>query len=138
MALNKSSKNYCYNIGRAVAIVEIVNNLRGEFAAKVHDNASANLPYQLREALKNNHHILHHELVESADVTLNGGELPSKDMATIDKVGSYWIGYYHEKSYLADTYNGIYAKEEIIVSHHTPERMQVDADADNTINELKR
>lgn len=138
MALDKTSKNYCYNVGRTVAIVEIMNGLQSTFAAQVHDNAAAKLPYQLREALKNAQHNIHAELVEPADIALNVGDLPTKDMGSIDKTGSYWIGYYHEKAYLSEHYKGVFGKEEVTIEHHTPERVSFDDTTDNTINELKR
>ncbi len=137
MGLNKENKNYCYNIGRVVAVVEIINGLRENFPRLVFDNAKDNLPYQLREALKCDKHNLHCELIGPADIVLNG-EIPSKEMTSIDTVGTYWIGYYHEKAYLADTYKGIYGKEEVTIDHHTPEKVEADAAVDNSIDELKR
>ena len=53
MALNKDFKDYSYNLGRAVAVVEIINGLRQTFASDVANNAKDKLPYQLTEALKN-------------------------------------------------------------------------------------
>lgn len=138
MALNKEFKDYSYNLGRTVAVVEIINGLRDSFSSQVANNAKDKLPYQLTEALKNNKHNIHNELVGPADVVLNHGELPSKPVTAIDPVGRYWIGYYHEKSYLADTYNGIFGKEEVTIEHHTPEHIDVPADMDNTIDDLKR
>lgn len=137
MALDKKYKDYGYNMGRAVAVVEIINGLPRTFASDVFDNALQKLPYQLKTALAKEKHNLHRELVEPADVVLNHGELPSKPISAIDHSGRYWIGYYHEKSYLADAYWGIYGIEETTVEHHTPERIEVTG-GDNAIDELKR
>jgi hypothetical protein len=138
MALNKDFKDYSYNLGRTVAVVEIINGLRETFASQVADNANDKLPYQLKEALKKTSHNIHKELLEPADVVLNHGELPSKPVTTIDPMGRYWIGYYHEKAYLADTYKGIFCKVETTIEEHVPERIDVPADSDNTIDDLKR
>ena len=138
MALNKDYKDYSYNLGRAVAVVEIINGLRITFASDVFDNALQKLPYQLKTALNKEKHNLHKELVEPADIVLNHGELPSKTVSTIDPSGRYWIGYNHEKSYLANEYKGIYGIEETTVEHYTPDHIDVRPDTDNTIDELKR
>ena len=138
MGLNKDFKDYNYNLGRTVAVVEIINELRETFASQVADNANDKLPYQLYEAVKKTSHNLHKELIEPADAVLNHGELPSKPVTTIDPMGRYWIGYYHEKAYLADTYKGIFGKVETTIEEHVPERIDVPADTDNTIEDLKR
>lgn len=144
MALNKENRNYHYNLGRTVALVEIINNLPHTFAGLVFDNANEKLPYQLNEALKRNSHNLHKELIEPADVVLNQGELPSKVMTAVDPFGKYWIGYYHQKSYLADTYQGVFGKVETEVTEHVPERIDfspegVNAEGkDNIIEELRK
>ena len=138
MGLNKDFKDYSYNLGRTVAVVEIINGLRETFASQVADNAKGKLPYQLKEALKKQQHNIHKELIEPADVVLNHGELPSKPVTTIDPMGRYWIGYYHEKAYLADTYKGIFGKVETSIEVHVPEHIDVPSDTDNTIDDLKR
>ena len=138
MGLNKDFKDYSYNLGRTVAVVEIINGLRETFASQVADNANDKLPYQLKEALKKTSHNIHKELIEPADVVLNHGELPSKPVTAIDPMGRYWIGYYHEKAYLADTYKGVFGKVETTIEEHVPERIDVLADADNSIDDLKR
>ena len=138
MALNKDFKDYSYNLGRTGAVVEIINGLRETFASQVADNANDTLPYQLYEAVKKTSHNLHKEMIEPADVVLNHGELPSKSVTTIDPMGRYWIGYYHEKAYLADTYKGIFGKVETTIEEHVPERIDVPADTDNAIDDLKR
>ena len=138
MGLNKDFKDYNYNLGRTVAVVGIINGLRETFASQVADNANDKLPYQLYEAVKKTSHNLHKELIEPADVVLNHGELPSKPVTTIDPMGRYLIGYYHEKAYLADTYKGIFGKVETTIEEHVPERIDVPADTDNAIDDLKR
>ena len=138
MGLNKDFKDYNYNLGRTVAVVGIINGLRETFASQVADNANDKLPYQLYEAVKKTSHNLHKELIEPADAVLNHGELPSKPVTTIDPMGRYWIGYYHEKAYLADTYKGIFGKVETTIEEHVPERIDVPADTDNAIDDLKR
>ena len=138
MGLNKDFKDYNYNLGRTVAVVEIINELRETFASQVADNANDKLPYQLYEAVKKTSHNLHKELIEPADVVLNHGELPSKPVTTIDPMGRYWIGYYHEKAYMADTYKGIFGRVETTIEEHVPEHIDVPADTDNTIDDLKR
>lgn len=144
MALDKSNRNYYYNLGRTTALVEIINNLPPIFSCLVFDNANEKLPYQLNEALKRNRHNLHKELIEPADVVLNQGELPSKVMTTVEPIGKFWIGYYHQKSYLDNTYKGVFGKVETEVTEHIPELVdcspeRVDADCkDNIVNELRR
>ena len=138
MALDKNFKDYSYNLGRTVAVVEIINGLRQTFASDVANNAKDKLPYQLTVAMKNERHNIHRELIEPSDVVLNHGELPSKPVTAIDPMGRYWIGYYHEKAYLADTYKGIFGKEEVTIEHHTPEHIDVPAGIDNEIDDLKR
>ena len=138
MALDKTNKNYFYNVGRTVAIVEIMNELPETWRGKVCTNAYQNLPYQLKKALFNERHNLHKELLDPANVTLMEGELPKTLMSVEDKTGLFWIGYYHEKAYLADTYKGIFGKVETTIEEHVPERIDVPADTDNTIDDLKR
>ena len=137
MALDKNYKDYSYNLGRTVAVVEIMNGLPKTFRSDVFDNAMQKLPYQLNQALLKHKHNLFGELVEPAGVILNNWKLPSKVLSAIDPTGRFWTGYYHEKSYLADTYKGIYGTEETTVEHHTPERIEVTG-GDNAIDELKR
>lgn len=138
MALNKELKDYAYNLGRTVAVVEIMNGLRETFASDVANNAKEKLPYQLTEALKKINHNIYKELVDPADVVLNHGELSSKVITAIDSEGRYWIGYYHEKSYLTDTYCGIFGREEVTVEHYTPEHIDVSSGMDNSVDELRR
>lgn len=138
MTLEKTNTNYYYNLGRVVAVVEIINNLQQGFASRVHNNALEKLPAQLTAALKKSQHNIHKELVGPADIVLNHGQLPSKAMTATDSFGRYWIGYYHEKSYLADTYKGVFGKEEVVIEHHQPERVDVREVDDNSLAELKR
>ena len=88
MSLNKENKNYCYNLGRTVALVEIINKLEHTFMSKVYDNAFVYLPYQLRNALFNDKHNLHKELLEPAHVVLMEGEIPHGILTSYDKTGS--------------------------------------------------
>ena len=74
---------------------------------------------------------------------LSRGESPIYEellepMTTVDVTGKYWIGYYHEKAYLADAYKGIYGIEEYIIEHHSPERIDVPEGMDNSIDELRK
>ena len=137
MALDKNNRNYFYNVGRTVALVEIMNELPDTWRGKVCTNANQNLPYQLKKALFNERHNLHKELLDPANVTLMEGELPKTLMSVPDKTGSFWIGYYHEKAYLADTYKGIYGKVETTIEEHVPEPITVTHDA-APIDELRR
>ena len=137
MALDKNNRNYFYNVGRTVALVEIMNELPDTWRGKVCTNANQNLPYQLKKALFNERHNLHKELLDPANVTLMEGELPKTLMSVPDKTGSFWIGYYHEKAYLADTYKGIYGKVETTIEEHVPEPITVTHDV-APIDELRR
>ena len=47
MALDKEFKDYSYNLGRTVAVVEIINGLHQTFAADVANNAKDKLPFLL-------------------------------------------------------------------------------------------
>ena len=137
MALDKNNKNYFYNVGRTVAIVEIMNELPDTWRGKVCDNAHQNLPYQLKKALFNERHNLHKELLDPAHVTLMEGDLPKTLMTVEDKTGLFWIGYYHEKAYLDETYKGIYGKVETTIEEHVPDQIAVTRDAE-PIDELRR
>ena len=143
MALDKTSKNYFYNLGRTVALVEIMNGVE-RLVAQVNDNAKEKLPYQLREALKKQDHNLYKELIGPADVVLNQGELPSQILDPATQGNTYQVGYYHQKAYLENTYHGMYGKVETEMTVHVPERIDfspegVNADGkDNTIEELRK
>ena len=144
MGLNKDNENYYYNLGRTVALVEIMNGLSTRLMSQVFDNAFAALPYQLKKALFNDKHNLHAELLEPANVVLMKGEIPHGVMTACDSNGSYAIGYYHQKHYLEEKYHGIYGKVETVVVEHVPEKVEYTPDGvsvkdcDNIIEELKR
>lgn len=138
MALDKENKNYYYNLGRVTAIVEEMNDVPHNFLGKVFDNANNILPYWLKKSLSNDKHNLHKELLEPADVVLMHGEIPKTLMTVVDNNGSFYIGYYQQKAYMTEKYNGVYGKEETIIEHHTPERIEAPDSMDNTISELKR
>jgi len=143
MALDKTSRNYFYNLGRTVALVEIMNGVE-RLVTQVNDNASEKLPYQLREALKKKDHNLINELIDPSDVVLNQGTLPSKVLDSATEGNTYWVGYYHEKAYLDETYHGVYGKVETEVSEYMPERVDYSPDGvnheakDNIIDELRK
>lgn len=134
MGLDKTNKNYFYNLGRAMAVVEIINGLQPSYRSLVYDNAKEKFPYQLREALRKTEHNLQKELLEPAEVVLTQGELPIR-MLTPDEGGKYWIGFYHEKAYLRDEYKGIFGTEEIVREEYTPK--EVSPVKSNDIEELK-
>ena len=48
------------------------------------------------------------------------------------------VGYYHERAYLAKKYGIFFGKEETTIEEHVPERIEMPADTDNTIDDLKR
>ena len=137
MGLNKENKDYFYNLGRTVALVEIMRGLPKTFISRVFDNAFANLPYNLSKALVMDSHNLHAELLGPANVVLMQGELPHGILTAYDPSGRYTIGYYHEMAYLDDKYKGAFGKVENVVEHHTPERLDAMVD-DNSIGELRR
>lgn len=103
--LDKESKNYYYNLGRVVAIVEIMNGLRPDFFQKVSINAYAYLPYHLTKALFNDNHNLHAELLDPADIVLRQGKIPHGLFFGRDKNGEYALGYYHQKAYIDNQNN---------------------------------
>ena len=138
MALDKTKKDYYYNLGRVTALVELMTAVPANFVGKVFDNANNMLPYWLKKALFNDKHNLHKELLEPADVVLMHGEIPKKMMSVVDKNGCFYIGYYHQKSYIAEKYGCFIGKEEVIVKEHTPEPVAVPVNRDNGIDELKR
>lgn len=133
MALDKENKSFYYNLGRAVAVVELMNGV--ELVRQVNDNAAQKLSYELREALKKQNHNLIQELVEPADIVLKE-ELPSKVLEP-EQGNVYWVGYYHEKSYIDNTYHGIYGKVSTEVVEHTPEIIEA-SNVMNGIKELKK
>jgi hypothetical protein len=144
MALNKDSKDLGYNLGRVVAIVEIIE---GEnLFSLVFNNAKEKLPFYLNKALSKKDHNLNRELVGPAEFILSK-ELPSKVITAIDDKGTYSIGYYHQKSYLEGKYHGNYGIVETTIEHHTPYIIEDKTDSnsvgvsivkDNVIDDLKR
>lgn len=138
MAIDKTNKNYYYNLGRVTAIVELMNDMPDNFVCKVFDNANNILPYWLKKSLFNDKHNLHKELLEPADVVLMHGEIPKTLMSVVDKNGSFFIGYYQQKAYITENYGTAIGKEEVTIKHHTPERIDVPAFTTNTIDDLKR
>lgn len=124
MALDKNNKNYFYNVGRTVALVEIMNELPDTWRGKVCTNAFQYLPYQLKKSLFDERHNLHKELLAPAHVTLMEGELPMTLMSVKDETGIFWVGYYHQKAYIDKTYKVI-GKMETEVYEHVPERIVV-------------
>ena len=137
MALDKSNENYYYNLGRVIALVEIINDLPHRIVSKMFDNPFQILPYWLKKSLFNEKHNLHKELLDPADVVLMKGEIPHGMVSSYDKTGSCPIGYYHEKSYLDKTYHGIYGKVETEVSEHVPQVVNAET-VDNNIEELRK
>lgn len=137
MALDKNNKNYYYNLGRTVAIVEIIENQPISWKRKVFENAFVNLPYNLKNALKNSRHNIHNELIEPADIVLNGGEIPKEPMTAVDMNGLFWIGYYHEADFLDRTYKGVFGKVETTIEKHVPERVDISGDS-QPIEDLRR
>lgn len=135
MALDKTNKNYYYNVGRCVAVIEIMNGLGIGFRSSVFNNANDKLPYQLKTALANDSHNLHNELLEPAEVVLLEGELPKKIMDS-EQGGSFWMGYYNEKSFVEEKYGGIFGKVTTERTEYTPSA--VSAVEDNNIEELER
>lgn len=148
MALNKESKDYYYNLGRVVAIVQIMQNLNSTFASDVFNNALEKLPYHLNIALRKNKHNLHKELLEASELVRRRAEFPKSIMTAYDHAGTYYIGYYHQKSYLQSKYNGIYGNVETSIEHHTPCKIDLKESAggaidgavisDNSIEDLRR
>jgi hypothetical protein len=138
MALDKTNKNYYYNLGRVTALVEVMTDRPYNFVGKVFDNANNILPYWLKKALFNDKHNLHKELLAPADVVLMHGEIPKTLMTVVDKNGCFYIGYYQQKAYITEEYGTAIGKEEVTIEHHTPEHIDVPTDIDNTIDDLKR
>lgn len=137
MGLDKNNKNYFYNLGRVVAIVEIMEDTHPSWVRRVFSNASENLPYNLRQALAHDKHNIHGELIDPADIVLNRGELPKTPISACDENGQFWIGHYHERHYLDGKYNGCYGNVETVVEHYTPERIET-FEEPKTIDELRR
>jgi len=135
MALDRNNRNYYYNLGRCVAIVEIMNELPKTFRSLVFDNAFEKLPFQLNEALAKDKHNLHDELMSVAEVILaDGNEFPKGLLTAYDTNGSFWIGLYHEGKYLDDTYHDVYGNAETVILDNIPE--QISPIASNKIEEL--
>lgn len=137
MGLDKNNKNYFYNLGRVVAIVEIMEDTHPSWVRKVFSNASENLPYNLRQALAHDKHNIHGELIDPADIVLNRGELPKTPISACDGNGQFWIGHYHERHYLDRTYKGVFGKVETTVEKHVPERVDISGDS-QPIDDLRR
>lgn len=115
MALDKTNKNYYYNLGRVTALVEVMTDRPYNFVGKVFDNANNILPYWLKKALFNDKHNLHKELLEPADVVLMHGEIPKTLMTVVDKNGCFYIGYYQQNAYITEKYGTAIGKEEVTI-----------------------
>lgn len=133
MALEKNCKNYYYNLGRCVAVVEIMVNRKMYAAVAI--NPSEKLRYSLDKAIMMERHNLHGELCDIMKV-VGLEKLPSRILTALDLKGQYDIGYYHEKEYLDATYGGTYGVEETVVTETIPEN--VSPIQDNTLPDLER
>lgn len=88
-----------YVTGRIVAIVEANCNVPPTFSALVADDGSK-LLYWLKEALREAKD--NTELVELADIFYAHEREILQRISTNEVAGRYWVGYYHQKSRMAN------------------------------------
>ena len=138
MPLDRNCKNYHYRLGRLVAVVEAVTKIDITFSSKVFDNPAQKLPPQLNFAMEKKNHVLSKELFELAPVGLDDRKLPFQSLGDTGHGMSYWLGYEHEKKYIADNFAGCLGIVKTEVERHVPERIEAPAIERAAIEELRR
>lgn len=143
MPLDRECKNYHYSLGRLVAVVEAIENPDVCFSSRVFDNAVQKLLPVLRDTLNRANkatekHPLTDELFELAPVGLDERKLPFQSLGDTGHGMTYWLGYEHEKKYIADNYPSLYGEAVTEVPHHVPEHVDVPAEGIAPVKELHR
>lgn len=138
MGLDRNCINYHYSLGRLVAVVEAVTKSDMTFSSKVFDNPAQKLPPQLNFAMKKKNHALSKELFELAPVGLDDRKLPFQSLGDTGHGMSYWLGYEHEKKYIADNFGESLGIVKTTVEVHTPDVVEFKPEEVKTIEELHR
>jgi hypothetical protein len=127
MGLNKDCKDMPYLTGRLIAVTE--------YYAEKHFG-----PSTLSEMFKYPKRYIgvFWRYVNHKDPLVM--EIGVEPMERLDnnEQGQALVGYYHQRAYMYGKGRSIFGKEEVTIEHHTPERIDVPADTDNTIDDLKR
>lgn len=135
MGLDKTNVDYYYNLGRLIAIVEIMNDLDVLFINRVIENPKQGMPFQLREACRKMNHVLYKELMSADENVALKKDFESEQIKP-EPCGRVFIGYYHEKKYIGDNYK-VLGNVSTTVEHHDPEPVS-DLNQPNEISELKK
>lgn len=138
MPLDRNCKNYHYRLGRLVAVVEAIEKPDVCFSSRVFDNAGQKLRPLLDFAMKKRGHVLSKELFELAPVGLDERKLPFESLGNTNHGMTYWLGYEHEKKYIADNFAGCLGIVKTEVERHVPERIEAPAFERAAIEELHR
>ena len=138
MGLDRNCINYYYRLGRLVSVVESVTKIDITFSSKVFDNPAQKLPPQLNFAMKKKNHVLSKELFELAPVGLDERKLPFQSLGDTGHGMSYWLGYEHEKKYIADNFGGCLGIVKTTVEIHTPEVVEFQPEEVKAIEDLRR
>ena len=138
MGLDRNCINYHYRLGRLVAVVEAVTKIDITFSSKVFDNPAQKLPPQLNFAMEKKNHVLSKELFELAPVWLDERKLPFQSLGDTGHGMSYWLGYEHEKKYIADNFVGCLGIVKTTVETHTPDVVEFNPEEVKAIEDLRR
>lgn len=138
MSLDRNCINYHYRLGRLVAVVEAVSKIDITFSSKVFDNPAQKLPPQLNFAMGKKNHVLSKELFELAPVGLDERKLPFQSLGDTGHGMSYWLGYEHEKKYIADNFGGCLGIVKTTVEIHTPDVVEFKQEEVKAIEDLRR
>lgn len=138
MCLDRNCINYHYRLGRLVAVVEAVTKIDITFSSKVFDNPAQKLPPQLNFAMEKKNHVLSKELFELAPVGLDERKLPFQRLGDTGHGMSYWLGYEHEKKYIADNFGGCLGIVKTTVETHTPDVVEFKPEEVKAIEDLRR
>lgn len=138
MGFDRNCINYHYRLGRLVAVVEAVTKSDMTFSSKVFDNPAQKLPPQLNFAMEKKNHALSKELFELAPVGLDDRKLPFQSIGDTSHGMSYWLGYEHEKKYIADNFGESLGIVKTTVEVHTPDVVEFKPEEVKAIEELHR
>lgn len=138
MGLDRNCINYHYRLGRLVAVVEAVTKIDITFSSKVFDNPAQKLPPQLNFAMEKKNHVLSKELFELAPVGLDERKLTFQSLGDTGHGMSYWLGYEHEKKYIADNFGGCLGIVKTTVETYTPDVVEFKPEEVKAIEDLRR
>lgn len=122
MALDRKNTDRHYNIGRLTAVIQLMNDLDVLFTNRVSENPKQALDIQVRDACRKQKHVLYDEFMNIYEILFNE-DFESQMMKPVD-CGRFFIGCYHEKKYISDTYPAI-GNVSTTVQTHEPDVVSV-------------